>query len=355
VIPVPALRRRLIGVLRQRLHRRNGKASVRNAIGQIGLDALVARFARLHRLLAAVPDRVVVENVCFEVAVGDAEIPRLRLPRIVEDVPFDPVAAHHRAVWQDRLLGRHRHAAHLLPLGILDQPVIGFQHFRLAVSEKHSIRVVGPALQRNPVRRAEPLGVRIGTTVFGEDIVVDMVLARVVQVHRAHLAALDNVAVHVEPAARLVQVDAPGEDEELAVVVESDAVRAVVIADRRPTAGPAAAVGAAGVFHFEVAVADPKIATADGAVVAAADRDAGAREIAQIVDQRSLDDPMGTVRQPDGLGFGQRIGEDRYACGQSDDAFLRAIQEMGKEITVGFSGERQGASLRFFGGSGTGG
>ncbi|OQC22581.1 MAG: hypothetical protein BWX70_03113 [Verrucomicrobia bacterium ADurb.Bin070] len=83
-----------------------------------------------------------------------------------------------------------------------------------------------------------------------------MVLARVVQVHRADLAALDDVAVHVVTAAALVQIDAPGENEELAVIVEADAVGAVVIADRLPAAAPAAGIGATGVLHLQVAVAN---------------------------------------------------------------------------------------------------
>jgi len=96
----------------------------------------------------------------------------------------------------------------------------------------------------------------IGAGVMSEDVVIDVVLARVVQVHRADLAALDDVAVHVVTAAALVEVDAPGENEELAVIVEADAVGAVVIADRLPAAAPAAGIRAAGVLHLQVAVAD---------------------------------------------------------------------------------------------------
>ena len=225
-------------------------------IGQVGADGLVALHAGPDRFLATVPDGVVIEDVCFEIAVGNADVLRLRLLWVIEDVPLDPVAAHHGSVRQDGLLRRDGHAAHLLPLGILDQPVVVLQHLRLAIFEKTPVRIVVPALERNLVRRAEPLGIRVGAGVFREDVVVDVVFAGVVQVHRADLAALDDVAVDIEPAAGLVQVDAPGEDEELAVVIEADAVGAVIVADRGPAAGPAAAVGAAGILHFQVAVAN---------------------------------------------------------------------------------------------------
>ncbi len=118
-----------------------------------------------------------------------------------------------------------------------------------------------------------------GTCVMRENVVVDVAFARVVQVHRTNLTALDDVAVYVVAAAALVQVDAPGENEKLTVVVETDAVGAVVVADRLPAAAPAAGVGAAGVFHFQVAVTDAVILQR---VECAAVKDATARH---IVDQ----------------------------------------------------------------------
>jgi len=77
-----------------------------------------------------------------------------------------------------------------------------------------------------------------------------------VQVHGADLAALDDVAIDIVAASALIEINAQAKTEELAVVVEPDAVGAMVVADRLPAAGPAAGVGAARVFHFQVAVPD---------------------------------------------------------------------------------------------------
>jgi hypothetical protein len=171
-----------------------------------------------------------------------------------------------------------RMAAHA---GFGHQLLVLFEHLRLPVAQKDAAGGIVPGLQR------ELVGLALGTGIVGEDVVVDVVLPRVVQVHGADLAALDDVAVDVVAAAAFVQINAPGEHEEPTVIVEPDAVGAVVVPDGVPPAAPAAGIGTPGVFHFQVAVADAIVLQG---VERPAVKDAAARHVVnQIVRDAGAD------------------------------------------------------------------